>query len=55
MYTYTYTYIYEINAYFTDADPGFDLGTPAAWTGKVLTPQTNRLQRPHNQQVSGSV
>ena len=29
---------YGINAYFTDANPRFDLGTPAGWTEK-LTPQ----------------
>ena len=34
--------IYGINAYFTDADPRCDLGTPAGWTEK-LTPQNTTL------------
>ena len=35
IYAYAYISIYGINAYFTDANLGFDPGTPPDWTGKV--------------------
>ena len=42
------------NAYFTDANPRFDLGTSAYSTEK-LTPQTTMLQRPQHQSVRRSI